>query len=100
MLNFWTALLAHKVPFQILPELFVSDPIYDGAQKAWENVDDQVVGVADLQDLAGEDPGHEQVHTGWDVGEHAHEQLGPVQKDGVAGTLCRPDVGGHRPCRK
>lgn len=72
---------------EVLPELFVPQAVDYGAEEAGQDVDDQVVGVPDLQDSAGEDEPQDDLHAGGDVGEHAHGQLGAVEQDGVPGSL-------------
>lgn len=53
--QFGLAAAALQVHLEVPPELLVSKAVDDWAEKAGQNVDDEIIGITDLQYPAGED---------------------------------------------
>ena len=75
--------LAGEEQSELGPELLVAHAVDEGAEEAWQDVDQNEGGEEDYSELVGQGPDEGHEYEGRHVGEHADEQLDAVQQDGV-----------------
>lgn len=81
-----TAAFAEEVHPDVAAELLVSDAVDERTEQAREHVVEQEAAVEDVDSVAGQSGQQDDVDEGGDEGQHADEELDPVQGDGVAGV--------------